>query len=47
MRVALGSPVPLPRYLVGADAVDLVLSEKLPPTAVTDRVTAGLRRPGR
>ncbi len=47
VRVALGSPVPLPRYLVGLDAVGLVLSEKLAPTAVTDRVksyAAGLRR---
>lgn len=50
VRVALGSPVPLPRYLVGADAVGLVLSEKLLPTVVTDRVkawTAGLRGPRR
>lgn len=47
VRVALGNPVPLPRYLVGLDAVGLVLSEKLAPTAVTDRVkayAAGLRR---
>jgi len=47
VRVALGSPVPLPRYRVGADAVGLVLNAKLLPTMVTDRVkalAAGLAR---
>lgn len=44
VRVALGSPVPLPRYLVGADAVGLVLSEKRLPTAVTDWVKAWTAR---
>lgn len=46
VRVALGNPVPLPRYLVGADAVGGVLAETVVPTAVTDYVKAlgaGLR----
>lgn len=38
VRLALGSPVPLARYLVGADAVGGVLAERLVPTAVTDLV---------
>jgi NAD(P)-dependent dehydrogenase (short-subunit alcohol dehydrogenase family) len=37
IRVALASPRPLPRYLVGADAVGLTLTD-LAPTAVTDYV---------
>jgi NAD(P)-dependent dehydrogenase (short-subunit alcohol dehydrogenase family) len=37
IRIALRSPKPLPRYLVGADAVGLTLSD-LAPTAVTDLV---------
>ena len=46
MRVALGNPVPLARYVVGADAVGGILAETLLPTAVTDFVksaTTGLR----
>lgn len=46
VRVALGNPVPLPRYLVGVDAVSGVLAETVVPTAVTDYVKAlgaGLR----
>jgi NAD(P)-dependent dehydrogenase (short-subunit alcohol dehydrogenase family) len=38
VRLALSSPVPLARYLVGADAVGGVLAERLVPTAVTDVV---------
>ena len=38
VRLALGSPVPLARYLIGADAVGGVLAERLVPTAVTDLV---------
>ncbi|MDQ1699239.1 MAG: hypothetical protein QOG34_1102 [Frankiaceae bacterium] len=38
VRLALGSPVPLARYLVGADAVGGVLAERLVPTALTDVV---------
>jgi NAD(P)-dependent dehydrogenase (short-subunit alcohol dehydrogenase family) len=47
VRLALSSPVPLARYLVGVDAVGGVLAERLMPTAVTDVVkglTTGLRR---
>ena len=47
VRLALGSPVPLARYLVGADAVSGVLAERLVPTAVSDLVkgvASGLRR---
>jgi len=40
VRLALGSPVPLARYLFGADAVGGVLAERLVPTAVTDLVKA-------
>lgn len=51
VRIALASPLPLARYLVGADAVGAVLGEKLLPTLVTDYVkglASGLRRlPGR
>lgn len=38
VRLALGTPVPLARYLIGADAVGGVLAERLVPTAVTDVV---------
>jgi len=47
VRLALASPVPLARYLVGADAVGGVLAERLVPTAVTDLVKGvmtGVRR---
>jgi NAD(P)-dependent dehydrogenase (short-subunit alcohol dehydrogenase family) len=46
IRLALGNPLPMARYLVGADAVGGVLAETLVPTAVTDyvkAVTTGLR----
>jgi NAD(P)-dependent dehydrogenase (short-subunit alcohol dehydrogenase family) len=47
VRLALGSPVPLARYLVGVDAVGGVLAERLVPTALTDVVkgiATGVRR---
>ena len=47
VRLALSSPMPLARYLVGADAVGGVLAERLVPTAVTDvvkGVLAGVRK---
>jgi NAD(P)-dependent dehydrogenase (short-subunit alcohol dehydrogenase family) len=47
IRLALGSPLPLARYLVGADAVAGVISERVAPTMVTDLikgVSTGLRR---
>jgi len=47
VRLALGSPVPLARYLIGADAVGGVLAERIVPTAVTDvvkRLATGLGR---
>jgi len=47
VRVALGSPRPLARYLIGVDAVGGVLAERLTPTMLSDRVKeaiAGLRR---
>jgi len=47
VRLALASPVPLARYLVGADAVGGVLAERLVPTAVSDVVkglVTGVRR---
>lgn len=47
VRLALSNPVPLARYVVGADAVGGILAETLAPTAVTDYVKAvasGLRR---
>lgn len=47
VRVALGSPVPLARYLIGADAVGGVLAERLVPTALSDVVkglVSGVRR---
>jgi NAD(P)-dependent dehydrogenase (short-subunit alcohol dehydrogenase family) len=46
IRVALSNPVPLARYVVGADAVGGILAETLAPTVVTDYVKAvgsGLR----
>ncbi|MCW2613218.1 MAG: Short-chain dehydrogenase/reductase [Frankiales bacterium] len=46
VRVALGNPVPLARYVVGADAVTGLLAETFVPTVVTDyvkAVTSGLR----
>ena len=47
VRLALSNPVPLARYVVGADAVGGLLAEALVPTTVTDYVKAlgtGLRR---
>lgn len=47
VRVALASPVPLARYLIGVDAVCGTVAERLVPTFVTDRVkglASGLRR---
>jgi len=47
IRLALETPVPLPRYLVGWDAVGGTAAEELLPTAVTDLVKRhvfGLRR---
>jgi len=47
IRIALSNPLPMARYLVGADAVGGMLAETLIPTAVTDyvkAVTTGLRR---
>jgi NAD(P)-dependent dehydrogenase (short-subunit alcohol dehydrogenase family) len=46
IRVALANPVPLARYVVGADAVGGILAETLVPTVVTDYVKgvgSGLR----
>jgi NAD(P)-dependent dehydrogenase (short-subunit alcohol dehydrogenase family) len=46
VRLALGSPRPLARYLVGVDAISGVVAERLAPTAVSDRVKgllAGVR----
>ena len=46
VRVALANPVPLARYVVGADAIGGILAETLAPTVVTDYVKAvgsGLR----
>ena len=46
VRVALANPVPLARYVVGADAVGGILAETLAPTVLTDyvkAVTSGLR----
>src|SRR4051812_13485018 len=49
VRLALGSPMPLARYLIGADAVGGVLVERLVPAAASDRVygvaTRVCRRP--
>lgn len=47
VRLALGNPVPLARYVVGADAVTGLLAQTVVPTRVTDYVKAvstGLRR---
>jgi NAD(P)-dependent dehydrogenase (short-subunit alcohol dehydrogenase family) len=47
VRLALGTPVPLARYLIGADAVGGVLVERLVPTAISDLVkglVTGVRR---
>ncbi|HEU5034113.1 MAG TPA: SDR family oxidoreductase [Mycobacteriales bacterium] len=47
VRLALSSPVPLARYLVGFDAVGGLVAERLVPTALTDmvkEVASGLRR---
>ena len=46
IRVALSNPLPMARYVVGADAVGGILAETLVPTAITDyakAVAAGLR----
>ena len=46
IRVALSNPVPMARYVVGADAVGGILAETMMPTVVTDYVKsvgAGLR----
>jgi NAD(P)-dependent dehydrogenase (short-subunit alcohol dehydrogenase family) len=48
VRVALTNPVPLARYVVGADAVGGILAETVLPTVLTDYVKAistGLRSP--
>jgi len=47
VRVALSNPVPLARYLVGADAYSGLLADTLAPTLVSDyvkSVASGLRR---
>lgn len=49
VRLALASPAPLPRYLVGVDAMAGVAVERLVPTALTDvvkGVALGVRRLG-
>lgn len=46
VRLALANPVPLARYVVGADAVSGILAETLAPTVLTDYVKSvgtGLR----
>lgn len=46
IRLALANPVPLPRYLVGVDAVTMAAADGLAPTFVSDYVKAagaGLR----
>ena len=46
VRLALAAPVPLPRYLVGMDAVAMAAGSALAPTALSDYVKgvgAGLR----
>jgi NAD(P)-dependent dehydrogenase (short-subunit alcohol dehydrogenase family) len=48
VHLALASPLPLARYLVGVDAVGGVVAQWLLPTAVSDlvkEVVAGVRRP--
>lgn len=50
IRLALSNPVPLARYVVGADAVGGILAQTVLPTAITDyvkAVTTGLRSPVR
>lgn len=47
VRLALSNPLPVPRYLVGADAVGGAVADRVFPTVVTDYVkgvAAGLRR---
>jgi NAD(P)-dependent dehydrogenase (short-subunit alcohol dehydrogenase family) len=47
IRLALASPVPLARYLIGVDAVTGALAETLAPTMLSDAVkgfAAGLRK---
>jgi NAD(P)-dependent dehydrogenase (short-subunit alcohol dehydrogenase family) len=47
IRLALATPIPLPRYLVGVDAVGMAISDAIAPTMVGDYVKAvgsGLRR---
>lgn len=47
VRLALSNPVPLARYVVGADAVGGLLAEQFVPTVLSDYVkaiTSGLRR---
>ena len=47
VRVALSNPVPLARYLVGADAVSGLVADTLAPTMLSDfvkSVSSGLRR---
>lgn len=47
IRVALSNPVPMARYVVGAEAVGGILTEQLVPTVITDYVKAvgsGLKR---
>ena len=46
VRLALANPLPLARYVVGADAVGGILTERLAPTALSDylkAVATGLR----
>lgn len=48
VRIALTNPVPLARYVVGADAIGGIFAETLLPTALTDYLKAmstGLRSP--
>ena len=48
IRLALANPVPMARYVVGADAIGGILAEALVPTTVTDYVkgvSSGLRAP--
>src|SRR6266508_1148691 len=48
VHLALASPLPLARYLVGLDAIGGALADRLMPTAVSDVVKelmAGVRRP--
>ncbi|MGB8650108.1 MAG: SDR family oxidoreductase [Mycobacteriales bacterium] len=48
VRIALTNPVPLARYVVGADAVGGILAETVLPTVLTDylkAISTGLRSP--